>query len=206
VRHCPQQTLRFRLANVSFHADSHTVDVVQIESLRHTVVQTAKPKCLYGRPLTGAMLARLAVEYCNAMNDNQTPTIRNAWDRVAEQQCEQAVDKAFTKYKAVFTAGLVPPSAAASGAAGVVTLTGRFVVSTETLINLHNSALTQSKALFAQEAVSVCDCGAAEFCFHYAEHRAVVEVVGKCVCICVIVMVIVLVVVAEITMSSRPLY
>ncbi len=58
----------------------------------------ARPKTLYGRPLTGSMLARLACEYCRAMNDNQTPTIKSAWDRVADQQCEEAVDKAVELY------------------------------------------------------------------------------------------------------------
>jgi hypothetical protein len=32
------------------------------------------------------------------MNDNQTPTIKSAWDRVADQQCEEAVDKAVELY------------------------------------------------------------------------------------------------------------
>ena len=32
------------------------------------------------------MLATLAQEYCSALNDNQTPTIQSAWDRVAAQQ------------------------------------------------------------------------------------------------------------------------
>ena len=68
--------------------------LTQIEDLRTRVVTNARPKTLYGRPLTGAMLARLACEYCRAMNDNQTPTIRSAWDRVADQQCEEAVEKA----------------------------------------------------------------------------------------------------------------
>ena len=35
------------------------------------------------------------------MNDNQTPTIKSAWDRVADQQCEEAVDKAVELYVAV---------------------------------------------------------------------------------------------------------
>ena len=135
---------------------------------------SARPKCLYGRPLTGGMLARLACEYCRAMNDNQTPTIRSAWDRVADQQCEDAAEAAVALYKRTMdnlirggsgdggAAGAGAPGSkpAAKGAApvGAVTLLDRVVVDADVLTNLHCDALAAAKALFDKEAVAVrCD-------------------------------------------------
>jgi hypothetical protein len=147
---------------------------VQIEGLRRRVVTSARPKMMYGRAINGAMLARLAQEYCSAMNDNQTLTIRSAFDRVADQQCEEAVDKALDAYNATMASFLRPSSAAGAGAgsaarrgkpvpaaakrkwrAGVETAAGNLVFDADAIVSMHNEALDVAKAVFVQEAVEV---------------------------------------------------
>jgi hypothetical protein len=56
---------------------------------------------LYGKPLNGAMFATLVQEYCDALNADKTPVIKNAWDRVADSQCSAAAEAAVDAYRAV---------------------------------------------------------------------------------------------------------
>jgi hypothetical protein len=71
---------------------------LQMEALRKKVVTTARPKTLYGKPLTGAMLASLAGAYVQALNSNSTPTISTAWDRVVDSQCVDALEGSLLVY------------------------------------------------------------------------------------------------------------
>eukprot|EP01138_Halocafeteria_seosinensis_P005506 gb/GECG01005628.1/.p1 GENE.gb/GECG01005628.1/~~gb/GECG01005628.1/.p1 ORF type:complete len:782 (+),score=159.58 gb/GECG01005628.1/:1-2346(+) len=71
----------------------------QLEALKKRVFNTVRPKTMYGQPLNGAMLANLAQQYVAALNDNKTPTISTAWDRVIQTQCSEAVEAALRKYR-----------------------------------------------------------------------------------------------------------
>lgn len=70
----------------------------QVEVLRKKIFGSARAKSLYGKPLSGAMLASLATAYVQALNSNAAPTISTAWDRVVEQQCADAVEGALHTY------------------------------------------------------------------------------------------------------------
>lgn len=73
----------------------------QVEALRKRILSSAKPKMLYGKPLNGAMFATLVQEYCDALNADKTPVIKNAWERVADSQCSSAADAAVEIYKSI---------------------------------------------------------------------------------------------------------
>ena len=70
----------------------------QVEALRKKVVAGARPKTLFGKPLSGAMLASLAGAYVQALNSNSTPTISTAWDRVVDSQCADALEGGLIVY------------------------------------------------------------------------------------------------------------
>lgn len=116
--------------------------VEQVEALRSKVFGTVKPKTLYGQSINGSMLANLADIYCSALNTNQAPTIKNAWERVAETQCQDACDKAVELYKASVARELQGSGVAA-------------VFSGEQLMQLHSKCLNASLDLFDSEAVKV---------------------------------------------------
>jgi len=71
---------------------------LQVEALRKKVVAGARPKTLFGKPLSGAMLASLAGAYVQALNSNSTPTISTAWDRVVDSQCADALEGSLNIY------------------------------------------------------------------------------------------------------------
>lgn len=85
---------------------SHVASRLQLETLKKRVFATAAPKSLYGRPLSGAMFATLVQEYCSAMNDDRAPIIKSAWDRVADQQCRDAVEVGVGVYKSSMAAAV----------------------------------------------------------------------------------------------------
>lgn len=70
----------------------------QLENLRKKLLGSPRPKQLYGRPLTGSMLAGLASAYVTALNTTGTPTISTAWDRVVDGQCGEAVEAGMAIY------------------------------------------------------------------------------------------------------------
>jgi hypothetical protein len=72
--------------------------LTQVDVLRRKIFTAARPKSLYGKPLTGAMLASLAAAYVTALNSNATPTIATAWDRVVDTQGADAVEAGIAAY------------------------------------------------------------------------------------------------------------
>lgn len=58
----------------------------------------AKPKILFGQALDGPMLASLAEAYVEALNQQGTPVISTAWDRVVEGQCREAAEQGLRVY------------------------------------------------------------------------------------------------------------
>jgi uncharacterized protein len=122
----------------------------QLASLKEKVFGDIKPKALFGKALNGAMLAQLAEIYCAALNSNETPMIRNAWERVADQQCQQAADKAIEAYK--------------TGMADVGK--GDDVLEADVLAAKHQVVLHATLSQFDTDAVKDCDT--------YDQHKQVV--------------------------------
>ncbi len=70
-----------------------------LQRLRNMVVEEARPKIMFGQPVSGGMLAALAQQYVDAINDSKAPVISSAWQRVVEAQCNKAVEAALAAYK-----------------------------------------------------------------------------------------------------------
>ncbi|KAJ0401444.1 hypothetical protein P43SY_001012 [Pythium insidiosum] len=66
----------------------------QMEVLKSKIFTALKPKQLMASALNGAMLVTLANSYVDAFNSGSTPVISSVWDRVLENQCEQALESA----------------------------------------------------------------------------------------------------------------
>lgn len=111
----------------------------QLAALRRRVLAACveSPKRLYGRALTGAMLADLAEAYVAALNDRRTPTISTAWKRVVQSQCDSALQLGLTAHSAALNeaapAGdivedaVLAEAAAASEAAALAAFNGAAV-------------------------------------------------------------------------------
>ena len=112
----------------------------QLESLRKRVFAAAKPKCMYGRALTGPMFATLVQEYCTALSDDKAPVIKNAWERVADQQCREAADAAIAEYNARL---------ASSVSDGIA-------LEADELLALHKQASKSAIEVFARGSIKVC--------------------------------------------------
>ena len=108
---------------------------------------TVRPKSLYGNSVNGSMLAHLAQVYCSALNSNQAPSLRTAWERVAEQQCQDALEKAVAVYKAEL--GSKAGSGSGDSSTGVV------VLEHAELHAAHTAALQRAVGLFDKDAVQV---------------------------------------------------
>jgi hypothetical protein len=70
----------------------------QIAALKKLIFQRAKPKSLYGQVLNGQMFVDLMRQYVNAINEGSVPTIHTAWESVAAQQCQRALEIAKKHY------------------------------------------------------------------------------------------------------------
>ena len=64
-----------------------------LENLKKKVQSTVRVKTIFGKEVTGGMLAELAIAYVAAINDNAAPTITTAWERVVERQCAVSVPR-----------------------------------------------------------------------------------------------------------------
>lgn len=129
----------------------------QIDTLRRKVFGAVRPKTLYGKPLNGAMLASLAVAYCNALNSNQAPTISTAWDRVVDTQCQDAVEGAVNLYVTRMRAAAAEAAAkrrtanaSASAAGGVAgaTAPGNLAIMEEDELLAAHAECSQAAARF----------------------------------------------------------
>jgi Guanylate-binding protein, N-terminal domain/Guanylate-binding protein, C-terminal domain len=141
----------------------------QMEALRRKVLGGARPKTMFGRALTGPMLASLAEAYVTALNSGETPTISTAWDRVVERQAQEALEKGVGRYASVMqsmlslralrasvpkdAAGTAREEVARSGVAARAQAPDAVVVSDEALWQCHADAATAARAEFARHAV-----------------------------------------------------
>lgn len=72
---------------------------VQIDELKLKINDLLKPKQMMKTLLNGSMVAALLQSYVDAFNSGSVPVISNAWDRVLNNQLEQALQTA----KQIFT-------------------------------------------------------------------------------------------------------
>merc|ERR1719460_1195436 len=72
----------------------------QVEAFVKKVYTSLKPKKIDGGVVTGPMLARLASEYCNAINGSVVPTIQSAWTSVVQHQLRLCLKDAVQAYRA----------------------------------------------------------------------------------------------------------
>eukprot|EP00747_Dinoflagellata_sp_TGD_P050989 gnl/TRDRNA2_/TRDRNA2_147088_c1_seq2.p1 gnl/TRDRNA2_/TRDRNA2_147088_c1~~gnl/TRDRNA2_/TRDRNA2_147088_c1_seq2.p1 ORF type:complete len:542 (+),score=133.22 gnl/TRDRNA2_/TRDRNA2_147088_c1_seq2:91-1716(+) len=71
----------------------------QVEAFVKKVYTTMKPKKVDGNTVTGPMLARLASEYCEAINNSAVPTIQSAWTSVMQHQLRLVLKDAVQAYR-----------------------------------------------------------------------------------------------------------
>jgi hypothetical protein len=145
----------------------------QVEALRRKVVASARPKALYGRALSGAMLASLAGAYVAALNSSATPTIASAWDRVVDAQSADALEGASAAYArrmrellaaasrradadaaaAAERAGRTSGRGAGASAAAAAA-TSAVIVEDEEMLAAHAEASHAAFRLFAQRSIA----------------------------------------------------
>ena len=169
VRPVTDEKLLNRLATVPLD-DLRPEFVGQLHTLKARVTETARPKALFGQALNGHMLGQLALQYVHALNTNQTPTIQSAWDRVAEAQCQAAVDAGLAEYALRMKAfsGGATSSAAGAGAGSGVGGSGSGsgsggssnsdgVFEPDDLAGAHRTAATAAMEIFQRDAVTDSD-------------------------------------------------
>lgn len=140
----------------------------QLEGLRRKVLGGAKPKILFGQALDGPMLASLAEAYVEALNQQGTPVISTAWDRVVEGQCREAAEKGLKVYQEAMKASMRargmrgPPAGEAGGPMGAsglgatqetLGLGGGIVLESSGMELAHTECLGAARETFRKEAV-----------------------------------------------------
>jgi hypothetical protein len=90
----------------------------QVDALRRRVFGGARPKTMFGQPLSGTMLVELARAYTEAINENKAPTISTAWERVVESKCAEAVDAAMSAFRTAAAGACAARAAKEEAAAG----------------------------------------------------------------------------------------
>ena len=116
----------------------------KLEQLRGLVVKDARPKELFGQPVSGCMLGELAQQYVDAINDSRAPVISSAWKRVVESQCSKAVGAAVEAY-----------SEGMGGVVAACSEEGSACPSAEEVVDVHVKA--QEAAMEAFESLAVQD-------------------------------------------------
>ena len=61
--------------------------VEQVLGLRRKVINKVKPKTMAGKALSGGMLATLAGQYVQAINNGAVPNIESAWTYICRSEC-----------------------------------------------------------------------------------------------------------------------
>lgn len=62
----------------------------QAAKLREKLEKLARPKQACGTRITGALLARLATIYCEAINSGAAPAIQDSWSLISADECNKA--------------------------------------------------------------------------------------------------------------------
>lgn len=102
----------------------------QAAQLRERVLAQARPKrACGGAAVTGALLARLASIYCEAINAGAAPAIKDAWALISGDECRRAYDAACEAFARVLRVdhGVTADAAAVEAAADAPALERLFV-------------------------------------------------------------------------------
>eukprot|EP01052_Picozoa_sp_SAG31_P012623 SAG31_NODE_742_length_12424_cov_16.082353_14_plen_838_part_00 len=81
----------------------------QMSSLRTATLTSVQPKMLYGKVLSGAALASLAMAYVAAINDGAVPDIKKSWDYVVGESLRKAYEAARQLHSDEVAASLAGP-------------------------------------------------------------------------------------------------
>ena len=73
----------------------------QAEDFVQRVYTNLRPKMVGGTPVNGAMLAVMAMEYCNAINNSAVPAIQSAWAQAMSHQLHKNLKEALVKYRSL---------------------------------------------------------------------------------------------------------
>ena len=71
----------------------------QVLHFVNSVGRKLKPKVIAGKHLNGSMFLQLALEYTEALNSKETPTVLTALDRVIQAETVKVMDIAFEALK-----------------------------------------------------------------------------------------------------------
>jgi hypothetical protein len=69
-----------------------------VGSLREKLVKGCGPKTFGGEPVNGPLMADLIDSFVDTFNNNKVPSIRSAWQQVAEDEGTTAYNAAIFKY------------------------------------------------------------------------------------------------------------
>ena len=70
----------------------------EVEKLLKEMKDKCVPKIVAGKPLNASMFLNLALEYVNAMNDDEIPTVLTAFERVVESEARVIADKLYEDF------------------------------------------------------------------------------------------------------------
>ena len=110
--------------------------VRQTQQLRRNIMRKVKVKALNGKPLTGKMLAGIALSYVEAINKGAVPTIEGAWQSVVTAECTKQIDLITLEYDKKIKAKI-----------------GKEPLGAKELKALHKQLKTESEILFKEKAV-----------------------------------------------------
>jgi hypothetical protein len=108
-----------------------------------------RQKALYGKHLTGALLARLVAAYADALNAGAAPVIASAWERVVEAAGAEAQSGGVEAYKGSLRGALAAAAAARGGSAAGLSEDACFAA--------HAAATAAAHAAFFAAAAAISD-------------------------------------------------
>jgi type I site-specific restriction-modification system R (restriction) subunit len=73
-----------------------------INMLRDKIMKEAVPKMYEGKALEGSAIVSMIVSYVEAINSDQFPTIKTAWEHISDDEGAFAYNKALEKYNEVY--------------------------------------------------------------------------------------------------------
>jgi Guanylate-binding protein, N-terminal domain/Guanylate-binding protein, C-terminal domain/PX domain len=110
--------------------------VNQSSQLNKIIYKRVKVKTLNGKPITGKMLAGIAMSYVDAINKGAVPTIEGAWQSVCNAECNKQIDLITGQYDQKLKSSLTAE-----------------LLSQEKLKKIHKSLKTSAEKDFREKAV-----------------------------------------------------
>lgn len=109
-----------------------------MSELRSLIFDSARPKTIDGKMLTGAMFGGLVRAYVKAINDGGVPTISSAWEGVSQQECLDAKNAGLVSYRTFMDSTIVDTP---------------FPIESEELLEKHSKSFAEAMQLYHQRAV-----------------------------------------------------